>query len=171
MSGGPGIRATAMYRPLIPAFLALAISAPVAAQTATATFNADLGTIAKLSFSTATLTFPDADPDLVPQVPAAGGPVTITAKARAAAGLVVLTVLANGPARSGVNTISADAFTWTASGGGFVAGTVSSTVPQMVGSWTGSGIRTGAQTYVFRNSWKYAAGVYSLTLTYTLTAP
>src|SRR6185436_12770876 len=108
MSAEAGIRATAMYRPLILTFLALATGAPVAAQTATATLTADLGTIAKLSFSSATLTFPDADPDLVPQVQAAGGPVTITATARAAAGLVVLTVLANGPARSGVNTISAD---------------------------------------------------------------
>jgi hypothetical protein len=160
-----------MYRPLIIPLLALAMSVPLAAQTVTATLSADLGTIAKLSLSTTTLTFPDADPDLVPQVPASGGPVAITAKARAASGEIVLTVLANGPARSGVNTISADAFTWTASGSGFVAGTLSSTVPQQVASWNGSGIHDGVQSYLFRNSWNYPVGVYSMTLTYTLTAP
>src|SRR5215211_4025397 len=116
MSARAGIRATAMYRPLIFTLLALSTSAPVAAQTATATLSADLGSIAKLSFSSTTLTFPDADPDLVPEVQASGGAVTIGAKARAAVGLVVLTVVANGPARSGVDTIPADAFTWTASG-------------------------------------------------------
>jgi hypothetical protein len=43
----------------------------------------DLGTTDKLSFSSTTLSFADADPDVLAQVPASGGPVTITAKARA----------------------------------------------------------------------------------------
>ena len=161
-----------MRRYLFFSLMALTMSvAPLAAQTATATLSADLGTIAKLTFSSSTISFPDADPDVVPQIAASGGAVTVTAKARAAFGLVVLTVLANGNARSGVNIIPADAFSWTASGAGFVAGTVSGVAPQLVGSWTGSGIRVGTQTFQFRNSWSYAVGVYNLTLTYTLAAP
>lgn len=160
-----------MHRLLAVTLVTLATSAPLAAQTATATLSADLGPIAKLSFSSTTLSFPDADPDALAQVPASGGPVTITAKARAAQGQVVMTVLANGHPRSGVNTLPADAFTWTATGAGFVAGTVSATTPQVVGSWTGSGVRVGSQTFLFRNSWSYPVGVYSMTLIYTLTTP
>lgn len=160
-----------MHRYFAALLLSLAISTPLAAQTANATLSADLGTIAKLSFSATTLAFADADPDVMTQVQASGGPVTITAKARAPQGQVVLTVLASDDARSGVNVIPANAFTWTATGSGFVAGTVSRTAPQIVGSWTGSGVRVGSQNYLFSNSWSYPVGVYSLTLTYTLATP
>ena len=34
----------------------------------------------------------------------------------------------------------------------------------------GSGVRTGTQTFVFKNLWSYAAGTYTLTMTYTLSA-
>lgn len=160
-----------MHRLLALLLVILATTAPLAGQTATATLSADLGPIAKLSFSSTTLSFADADPDVLPQIPASGGPITITAKARAAQGQVVMTVIATGPPRSGVNTLPADAFTWTATGAGFVEGTVSATTPQVVGSWTGSGVRVGSQTFLFRNSWSYPVGVYSMTLTYTLATP
>jgi hypothetical protein len=160
-----------MHRLLAFTLATFVTSAPLAAQTATATLSADLGPVAKLSFSSTTLSFADADPDAVTQIPASGGPITITAKARAAQAPIVLTVLANGNPRSGVTTLPADAFTWTATGAGFVGGTVSATTPQVVGSWTGSGIRAGSQTFLFRNSWSYPVGVYSMTLTYTLTTP
>jgi hypothetical protein len=160
-----------MHRFLVVTLVTLATSAPLSAQTATATLSVDLGPIAKLSFSSTTLSFADADPDALAQIPASGGPITITAKARAAQGQVVMTVLASGNPRSGVDTLPADAFTWTATGTGFVGGTVSATTPQVVGSWTGSGVRVGSQTFLFRNSWSYPAGVYSMTLTYTLTTP
>ena len=151
---------------------ALAIAVPAAAQTATSTFSANLGGIAKLSLSSSTLSFPDADPDTVPLVPAAGGAITITAKARASlAATVTLTVLANDDLRSGVDTIPASALTWMASGAGFVNGTVSRATPQVVASWTGSGIRTGTQTYRFQNSWSYRTGTYSVSLLYTLVSP
>ena len=160
-----------MHRFLALTLVTLVTGAPLAAQTTTATLSADLGTIAKLSFSSTTLSFADADPDAVGQVPASGGPITITAKARAAQGQVVVTVLANGNPRSGVNTLPADAFSWTATGAGFVGGTVSATAPQVVGSWIGSGVHVGSQTFLFRNSWAYPVGVYTMTLTYTLTTP
>ena len=151
---------------------AVAIAVPSEAQTATSTFSANLGGIAKLSLSSNTLSFPDADPDTVPLVPAAGGAITITAKARASlAATVTLTVLAADDLRSGVDTIPASALTWMASGAGFVNGTVSRAAPQVVASWTGSGIRTGTQTYQFQNSWSYRTGTYSVSLLYTLVSP
>jgi hypothetical protein len=151
---------------------ALAIAVSAEAQTATSTFSANLGGIAKLSLSSNTLSFPDADPDTVPLVPAAGGAITITAKARASlAATVTLTVLAADDLRSGVDTIPASALTWMASGAGFVNGTVSRATPQVVASWTGSGIRTGTQTYRFQNSWSYRTGTYSVSLLYTLVSP
>lgn len=150
----------------------LAIAAPAGAQTATSTFSANLGGIAKLSFSSNALSFPDADPDTVPLIAAAGGAITITAKARASlSATVTLTVLAADDLRSGVETIPASALTWTGSGAGFVNGTVSRATPQVVASWTGSGIRTGTQTYRFQNSWSYRTGTYSVSLLYTLVSP
>ena len=150
----------------------LAIAAPAGAQTATSTFSANLGGIAKLSFSSNALSFPDADPDTVPLIAAGGGAITITAKARASlAATVTLTVLAADDLRSGVDTIPASALTWTGSGAGFINGTVSRATPQVVASWTGSGIRTGTQTYRFQNSWSYRTGTYSVSLLYTLASP
>src|SRR5690349_23087026 len=88
--------------------LALLGAAPAEAQTATGTFSANIAGLAKFSLSSTTVTFPDADPDAVPLVPAASGPLTITVKARAASNSTIrLTVLASGNLRSGINTIPA----------------------------------------------------------------
>jgi hypothetical protein len=138
------------------------------AATATATVNA----VAKLTLSATTLTFPDADPDSMPSIPAAGGAITITAKARTTIGsTVTLVVKAADDLRSGLDTILATSIGWTASGTGFVPGTLSKTAAQTVASWTSSGSWTGTQSYTLQNSWNYATGTYSTTLTYTLTAP
>jgi hypothetical protein len=151
---------------------ALAAAVPAEAQTATSTFSANLGGIAKLSLSSNTLSFPDADPDTVPLVSAAGGAITITAKARASLGATVtLTVVAADDLRSGVDTIPAAALTWMGSGAGFVNGTMSRVTPQVVASWSGSGVRSGTQTYRFQNSWSYRTGTYSVSLLYTLVSP
>jgi hypothetical protein len=155
--------------------LVLAVGIPVhaaAQQYELATLSANFGGLAKLSFSTTSITFPSSDPDTSPQVAATPGPITITAKARATRGATVrLTVLASDNLRSGVNTIAADAITWTATGTGFSGGTLSRTTAQTVGSWIGSGARTGTQQYLFRNLWTYIAGTYTLTLQYTLSTP
>ena len=150
------------------AFLA---AAPADGQTsATATLSANLGALAKLSFSSNSIGFTDGDPDQLPQIDA--GPITITAKSRAgSSGVVSLTVQAADDLRSGVNIIPADALSWTVTGAGFAAGTVSRTTPQVVATWKGSGIHTGTQTYRFRNRWTYATGTYTVTLLYTLTSP
>jgi hypothetical protein len=148
------------------------LTVAAAAQSQTATLNANLGGLARLSLSSTNISFADADPDSVPFVPASPGPITITAKARATQGATVtLTVQAGGDLRSGVNTIPAGHITWTASGAGFVPGTLSSTTPQVVASWTASGVHTGTQSFLFRNLWTYPTGTYTLTVTYTLSSP
>jgi len=144
---------------------------PAIAQTSNATLNASVNGLARLSLSSAAISFPDADPDAVPSIQAAPGAINVTVKARTLpGGTVTLTVVANGPLRSGIDTIPASNITWGATGAGFSNGTLSAAVPQVVGSWSGSGIRTGTQTFFFRNLWSYATGTYTLTMTYTLSA-
>jgi hypothetical protein len=144
---------------------------PVAAQTSNATLNASINGLARLSLSSAALMFPDADPDTVPSIQAAQGPITLSAKARTSPnGTVTLTVLASDQLRSGLDTIPASNITWVGSGAGFVNGTLSTTAAQVVTGWNGSGVRTGTQTFFFRNLWSYATGTYTLTMTYTLSA-
>jgi hypothetical protein len=158
--------------PLVRTLLVALVSAvPAAAQTAaTATLSANLGPLAKLSFSSNTITFTDADPDTSPELLAA--PIAITAKARATAGsTIALTVLAADDLRSGINTLPADSLTWTASGAGFNPGTVSRTAAQVVASWSGSGVRMGMQIYRFQNRWSHPVGTYTVSLVYTLTSP
>jgi hypothetical protein len=138
----------------------------------TATATVTIGGLAKLTLSTTALAFPDADPDTVPAIPAAGGPITIAARARTTMGnLVTLVVQAGGDLRSGLDAIPATQLRWTAAGAGFVGGTMSHSTAQLVASWAGSGAWTGTQSYALVNSWNYPTGTYSATLTYTLTAP
>ena len=146
---------------------------PAAAQQqVTATLNANLPPLARLTLSTSSITFPDADPDVLPSVPSAPPAVTITAKARASYGsTVTLTVEATDDLRSGLDTIPVSALTWTATGPGFVSGTLSRTTPQVLATWSGSGARTGDQSFAFANRWTYATGTYTLTIVYTLSTP
>ena len=138
----------------------------------TATATVTVSALAKLTLSSTTLAFPDADPDTTPSIPASGGALTITAKARTTIGnTVTLAVQATNDLKSGLDTILATQLRWTATGTGFVAGTMSRTAAQPLASWTSSGSWTGTQSYTLVNAWTYATGTYSTTLTYTLTAP
>jgi hypothetical protein len=142
------------------------------AQTRTATMTASIAVMARLSLSPTAISFPDSSPDTVPSVPASPGPVSIVAKARAPQnGAVLLTVLASDDLRSGVITIPASRITWTATGAGFVGGTLNRTTAQTVGSWIGSGSRNGTQNFFFTNLWTYSTGTYSTTMIYTLSVP
>ena len=84
---------------------------------------------------------------------------------------VTLTVQSTDDLRSGTVTLPASLITWTAQGSGFVPGTMSMSSAQVVGTWTGSGVRSGSQSFLFRNAWTHPPGVYSLTLVYTISAP
>jgi hypothetical protein len=143
-----------------------------ASLTRTATATATVSGLAKLTLSSSSLVFPDADPDTVASIPANGSPLSITAKARTSIGSVVtLVVKAAGNLQSGLDTIPVSQVRWTATGTGFVGGTMSATTAQTVGSWVSSGSWTGTQAYTLLNAWTYAVGTYTTTLTYTLTAP
>lgn len=129
--------------------------------------TANVAAKAKLTLGTAAIVFADADPDAVPVMTATA--FNIDVKARAS-GAVTLTVLASGDLTAGASTIPISSLTWTATGGGFQAGTSDKTTAQTVGSWA-SGSPSGTQTYSLPNSWTYATGTYTVTLNYTLTAP
>jgi hypothetical protein len=144
---------------------------PATAQTDTATLNASVNSEARLTLSTVSLSFPDADPDTVPNVAASQGPIAITAKARTSVnGTVTLTVRADDELRSGLDTIPASQITWTATGPGFLNGALSAATAQAVATWIGSGVHTGTQSFFFRNLWSYTTGIYTVTITLTLSA-
>jgi hypothetical protein len=152
--------------------LIFALAAPAAAQQATATLNANLPPLARLSLSTSSIVFPDADPDTLPLVPSSPPAISITAKARASHGsTITLTVEASDDLRSGLDTIPVGNITWTATGSGFVGGTLNRTSPQVLGTWGASGVQSGEQSFLFANRWTYATGTYTVTIVYTLAAP
>lgn len=169
-----------MSAPLRNAILALTLvtlgaaagTPSASAQTRTATVNVSINGLARMSLSVNAVTFPDSNPSLVSQVAPTSGPLTITVKTRTPLNSTVrLSVLASDNLRSGLRTIPASVITWTASGTGFIPGTLNRTTPQSVGSWIGSGARTGTQSLLFANSWSYPVGTFTLTMTYTLSSP
>ncbi|MFI5330762.1 MAG: hypothetical protein ACHQ2F_06975 [Desulfobaccales bacterium] len=136
------------------------------------TVAAPMASSAQLTLSPLTINFPDADPGTVPSIPATGNPVSVTVNATTGyLQTVTLTALAQGDLVSGGSTIPISNVTWTASGSGFSGGTMSKSVAQQVGRWTGSGTRTGTLSFFLSNSWSYATGNYTQKVTFTLTAP
>jgi len=137
----------------------------------TLTINATVAARAKLTLGVAAISFPDEDVDATPSIPADENPVDVTVKARTGSSdTVTLTVQANGDLQSGGDAIAITNVSWTATGTGFVAGTMD-TVAQSAGSWTGPGEQTGTFSYFLANDWTYAPGNYTQTVVYTLTAP
>lgn len=168
------VRAQVKYLLLGVGVLGLALSQPLVAATATSnvSVSATVSATAKLSLSAATVTFADADPDTTPSITATEGAVTVTAKGKTSNGSsITLTLLAAGDLVSGSDTITITNVSWTASGTGFSAGTMSKTAAQSVASWTDSGNRQGTVTFALANSWSYKTGSYSASATYTLTSP
>lgn len=146
------------------------VAAPSSAQqTANLAVSATVSARATLTVSAAAVSFADADPDTTPTI--TGAPVlTVTAKSRTSAGnAVTLTVQAGTNLLSGADSIAASNVDWTATAD-LSAGTLS-TAAVTIGSWTNSGSRSGTMTYRLTNSWTYATGNYSTTVTYTLSAP
>ena len=169
----------AVWSGIITAVGMLAMSTAVYAQAQTASgtvnVNANVSAKAKLTINggaNATITFADADPDV--SLTVAANPLTIAVKARTSGnGAVTLTVRASQDLTSAASaTIDISALKWTSTGANFAGSGTSSTGAEVnVMSVTGSGNHTGVQTYALDNSWAYATGVYTTTLTYTLTAP
>jgi len=157
---------------IVAAALAAAQGLGAATATSNVTVAATVSATAKLSLSSSTVSFANADPDTTPSIAATEGAITITAKGKTSTGgNITLTLLAADDLKSGGDAIAISNVTWTASGAGFVAGTMNKATAQSVASWTNSGSRSGTQTYALANSWNYPTGTYAATATYTLTAP
>jgi hypothetical protein len=143
-----------------------------ASDTKNLTVNAAVSARATLSIGQSSIHFPDADPDGTPSIGATENAVSVTAKVRTGSGsTATLTHLAADDLKSGSDTILIGNVTWTASGAGFIAGTMNKATAQTAASWTGSGNRSGSFSYFLANSWSYATGTYTASSTYTLTAP
>jgi len=150
--------------------VALSASQALAQDTQILTINATVSTRAELVLSPTTINFPDANPTTTPSI-SADSTVAVTANVRTA-GTPTLTVLANGDLISGADSIAITNVTWTASGAPFIAGTMNSVTAQDAATLSaGSGQSAGTYSYFLANSWTYAAGAYTQTATYTLTAP
>ncbi|MBM4272937.1 MAG: hypothetical protein FJ134_00515 [Deltaproteobacteria bacterium] len=162
-------------RTIFLAVLALTLVASAAwAVTATQdiTISTNIASRAKITMPTTTVTFPDSDPDTTPSVSATQNPLTITCAARTgASSAVTVTVKAADDLKDGAKSIGISNVAWTATGAGYIAGTMSKSADQNVGSWTGSGSRAGTLSFALANSWDYETGNYSATATYTLTVP
>jgi hypothetical protein len=138
----------------------------------TLTVNAAVNARASLTLTPSAINFPDQDPDNPALIAATENAVTVTAKVRTgSASLATLSHVTADDLKSGSDTILISNVTWTASGTGFIAGTMNKTLAQPAGSWTGSGNRSGSFSYFLANSWSYATGSYTVSSTYTLTAP
>ena len=125
-----------------------------------------------LTITPAAFTFPSADPDVSPVVTSP----TLTVRYRVQQNRDAqwrITVLANGDLMSGGASISVSNVTWTATPAPpFQNGTMNSTVEQLVASGTGNTpTSNGTITFALVNSWNYAAGVYSQSFIFTISAP
>jgi hypothetical protein len=140
--------------------------------TRTVTLSTNIAARAKLQFGLLAMSFPDVDPDSVPSNPANVNPLSVTSSARTGSSSTArLTCLASGDLIAGTNTIAVSNMTWTATGTGYVAGTMNRTTAQTAGSWTGPGQHPGTFSYFVTNLWSYVIGNYSTTITYTLNSP
>jgi hypothetical protein len=153
------------------ALLALAGPAYAASSAAQQLIVVHVEPAASLTLDPETVSFP---PDSLPVAGriAQTGTVNIEASARTSdSGAVTLTALAAGDLKSGENTIPIDALSWNAGGLGYSeSGILSDTQAQTVGSWSHSGVYDGSIAYTLTSEWDYAAGTYTTTITYTLTA-
>jgi hypothetical protein len=154
----------------------LVFASSASAQTTLATQNViaqvTVGNQARLTVAGGPVTFADSDPDTVPVV-AAGAPVTVTARARVAPATQLNVTVSAGAGffDLATSTIPVTALEWTVGGAASFVGGVMDTTEQSVAQWNGPASQNGTQNYTLNNSWNYAPGVHSVTLTYTLSTP
>jgi hypothetical protein len=126
----------------------------------------------ELSVSPASVSFPSLEPDSSPTVPAA--PIVVTIRIRQNDGPWTLTALAGGDLIAGAASVDITNVSWTATPAPpFQNGTLSKTVAQQMASGTGNvnPATNGSVTFRLANSWNYTAGLYTQTVTFTLSAP
>ena len=135
-----------------------------------------------VTLTPSTIRFPDASPTTTPVVAAtAAVQVAVVVAGATKNETWSVTSLANGDLVNGPWSIASANVTWTAlkSGGGCgscvcMAGAASKTVPQSVlvgqGNTNANGIMC-TQSYNLANSWSYAPGAYTQSLTITTSSP
>lgn len=127
-----------------------------------------------LTISPTSITFPSADPDISPTIPAPPVVVSVRVRQNQANSPWLLTVLANGDLIAGSQRIDITNVTWTATPAPpYQNGTLSKTVAQRVAGGTGNvnPANDGSVTFRLANSWNYSAGTYTQTIVFTLSAP
>jgi hypothetical protein len=126
-----------------------------------------------LTVTPLTITFPAGDPDTVPLL--MSPPVQVSYRVRQNNNAPwTLTVIASGDLISGPSKVDISNVTWVATPAPpFQNGTLNKTVAQRLASGTGNvnPQELGQVTFRLANSWTYTAGLYSQTITFTLTAP
>jgi hypothetical protein len=145
-----------------------------ASDTKPLTVNATVNARGALTMGASSISFADADPDVTPSIASTPASISVTAKVRtgSASTATLSHQAADDLKNAALDIIAISNVTWTASGTGFIAGTMSKSAPVTAASWTGSGSHTdGSFSYFLANSWSYATGSYSASSTYTLTAP
>jgi|WetSurMetagenome_2_1015567.scaffolds.fasta_scaffold327811_1 hypothetical protein len=141
-----------------------------ATDTETLTISAQVQDSATLTLSQPNITFPNANPDDYPVIDI--GPYNVSARVRVASGAVsTLTHVAASDLVSGSDSIGINQVSWTATGTGYLNGTMNNSTPQSVGSFSGPGAHNGTFSYRLVNSWTYPVGTYTASSTYTLATP
>ena len=130
-----------------------------------------VGNQARLTVAGGPVLFADSDPDTVNPIPA-GGPVTVTARARVSPTQQLDVTVSSNVAffDPGTNTIPVTGLLWTVGAAPFLPGTMN-TSEQPLATWTGPANQSGTQNYTLANSWLYAPGTWQVTLRYTLSTP
>jgi hypothetical protein len=136
--------------------------------------RAEVKNLSKLELDSMIITFDvgSISPDDIPRIGSTPGQIMISCKSRTGANSSVnLTILASADLLSGFDRISVNNISWSVSGAGFTGGALNKTSSQFMGSWVGSGARTGTVSFNLINRWEYAKGEYGTTALLTLTAP
>lgn len=161
-------------------FLAGADSSLFAQSTQDVTFQVNLLAWYDINIAQTTITFTDQVPPVQPNpgtVTLTGNPNPVNVRVFAlilASSSLQLTVRANGDLTKGSGSdIPISAISWTVTGSGYQAGTMSTSTDIAAGQWTGSILHwhTGTFTYVFARDYaNQEPGNYTATATYTLSA-
>jgi hypothetical protein len=152
-------------------FLILLLTATAwgASDVKTLDIHAQVDAVAILTLGQTDIHFPATTPPT--QFTATENPVTVRCQVLIDLTQADLSVICDGNLISGANNIPITAVTWTVTGAGYQAGTMSSTVDQTAGTWAISGDYSGTFSFFLANSWTYHTGTYLARATYTLTAP
>jgi len=125
-----------------------------------------------LTVTPGAFTFPSADPDTTPAVVSPALTIRYRVQQNRDAQWRI-TLLANGNLQDGEAAIPIERVTWSATPAPpFQNGSLSSAVERLLASGTGNvPTSTGSITFQLGNSWDYAAGLYTQTFVFTISAP